>query len=97
MYHPYVEVAGLSKRYTRAEEAYSLFCETTVPLEQLADKLKLSQERALLLLATAVRDRQQTEVSSFLPHGQRYIDELAALTFNDFQPSSSSGVPQPTL
>ena len=81
VYHPDVQSACFSKRCTRAEEAYRLFCETTVPLQQLADKLKLSQERALLLLATAARDRQQTEVSAFLPHAQRYINELAAMTF----------------
>ena len=91
VYHPYAQVACFSRRYTRAEEAYRLFCETMVPLEQLANRLRLSQERASLLLAAAVRDRQQTEQSDFLPHAQRYINELAAMTFDDFQTSSSSG------
>ena len=85
VYHPDVEVAWFSKPYTRAEEAYSLFCEDTTALEQLGAKLHVSQERALLFLATAVRDRQQADVSAFLPYAQRYINELAAMTFVDFQ------------
>ena len=97
VYHPDVEVAWFSKRYTRAEEAYRLFCETMVPHEQLLARLNLSQEKALLLLATAVRDRQQTDPADFLPHAQRYINELAKMTFTDFQASSSSGVDQSTL
>ena len=91
VYHPDVEVAWFSKqRKQRAEEAYSLFCEDTTALEQLGAKLHVSQEKALLLLATAVRDRQQADVSAFLPYAQRYINELAAMTFSDFQRSGDS-------
>ena len=91
VYHPDVEVAWFSNRlsYTRAEEAYSLFCEDTTALEQLGAKLHVSQERALRLLATAVRDRQQADVSAFLPYAQRYINELAAMTCDDSQAPNS--------
>ena len=55
-----------------------------MPLEQLASKLQLPVPYALLLIATAVRDRQQTELVDLLPHAQRYINELAAMTFDEF-------------
>ena len=58
-------------------------------MEQLGAKLQLSQDKALLFLAAAVRDRQQADVSAFLPYAQRYINELAAMTFSDFQTPES--------
>ncbi len=99
VYHPDVHVAWFSKHYTRAEEAYRLFCETScVPLAQLSDKLKVSQDRAMILLAKAVFNRQQTEespfLSAFLPHAQRYINELAAMTFNCGRAAPRSPCPE---
>ena len=57
----------------RAEKLYARYCQNALPLTQrVADS-------TLLHLAWAIREQQQSREDHFLPHAQRYLEELKDL------------------
>ena len=56
----------------KAKELYVAYCQNAVPLTQLR---RYDRER----LAWAIREQQQSGEGHFLPHAQRYLEELKAL------------------
>ena len=75
MYHEEVPVDYIrdSKiNAAKARKVYVLYCQNAVPLTQLRP-----YDRQLL--AWAIREQRQRGEGHFLPHAQRYLEELKAL------------------
>ena len=76
VYHPEVPVAWFRDckiNAARAEKLYARYCQNALPLTQrVADS-------TLLHLAWAIRRQQQSREDHFLPHAQRYLEELKDL------------------
>ena len=83
IYHATVPIAWAdgfeARKVERARQVYQTYCEDAVPLAQLGQACKISQAKALELLAWARHEQQQIEEAKFRPHAQRYLYELAAL------------------
>ena len=75
MYHEEIPVAWFRTgniNVERASELYDTYCRNRLRLGQL-------EERALIHLAWAIREQQQSGEGHFLPHAQRYLEELKDL------------------
>ena len=92
MYHPEVPVAWFREgqiNAAKAEEFYVAYCDFAVPLTQLQNcKLikphNVKLDYAMRHLAWAIRQRgtsgrMHRGEGHFLPHAQRYLEELKAL------------------
>ena len=75
MYHEEIPVAWFRTgkiNVERARELYDTYCRNRLRLGQL-------EEGALIHLAWAIREQQQSGEGHFLPHAQRYLEELKDL------------------
>ena len=75
MYHEEVPVAWFRNgniNVARAEKLYVAYCRNAIRLGQLG-------EVHLIHLAWAIREQQQSREGHFLPHAQRYLEELKDL------------------
>ena len=75
MYHEEVPVAHFrdSKiNAAKAKELYVAYCQNAVPLTHL-------RPSDMVHLAWAIREQRQRGEGDFLPHAQRYLEELKAL------------------
>ena len=96
MYHPEVRVAWFHEgkiNAAKAEEFYMAYCDFAVPLTQLQNcKLtkphNVKSEYAMRHLAWAIRKQQHSGEGHFLPHAQRYLEELKAV-FCDLENKAS--------
>ena len=87
MYHPEVRVTWFHEgkiNAAKAEEFYVAYCDFAVSLTQLQNsKLikphNVKSEYAMRHLAWAIRRQQHSGEGRFLPHAQRYLEELKAL------------------
>ena len=87
MYHPEVRVPWFHEgkiNAAKAEEFYMAYCDFAVPLTQLqnckwAKPHNAKSEYAMRHLAWAIRKQQHSGEGHFLPHAQRYLEELNAL------------------
>ena len=87
MYHPEVRVAWFHEgkiNAAKAEEFYMAYCDFAVPLTQLQNckwtkPHNAKSEYAMRHLAWAIRKQQHSGEGHFLPHAQRYPEELNAL------------------
>ena len=73
VYHPEVPAAWFRDgkiNAARAEKLYAAYCQNALPLTQ-----RLNDD-TLLHLAWAIREQQQSREGHFLPHAQRYLEEL---------------------
>ena len=75
MYHEEIPVAWFRTgkiNVERAKELYDTYCRNRLRLGQL-------EGGALIHLAWAIREQQQSGEGHFLPHAQRYLEELKDL------------------
>ena len=92
MYHPEVRVAWFREgkiNAAKAEEFYVAYCEFAVPLTQLRRTVPtVKSEYAMRHLAWAIRKQQHSGEGHFLPHAQRYLEELKTV-FCDLEDKAS--------
>ena len=72
LYHEEVPVAWFRNgkiNAARAEKLYVAYCQNALPLTQLLND-------SMIHLAWAIREQQQSREGHFLPHAQRYLEEL---------------------
>ena len=75
MYHEEIPVAWFhtgKNNVERAKKLYDTYCRNRLRLGQL-------EGGALIHLAWAIREQQQSREGHFLPHAQRYLEELKDL------------------
>ena len=76
VYHPEVLAAWFRDgkiNAARAENLYVAYCQNALPLTQSLN------DSTLVHLAWAIREQQQSREGHFLPHAQRYLEELKDL------------------
>ena len=76
VYHPEVPVAWFRDckiNAARAEKLYVAYCQKALPLTHSLN------DSTLVHLAWAIREQQQSREGHFLPHAQRYLEELKDL------------------
>ena len=64
----------------KSDALYRAFCQGSLPFAALGQAFLVSEAHAGKLLAYAIREQQsQSDGKAFLPHAQRYLEELCTL------------------